>query len=106
VNGRVKNAVPTEAECAGVCDTLPACVGYAYTASGTYAGKCFVHGPALEVGLPPYVSPGSATEWQGYAQTNVAIGNLAAGDSTNSIQCKRVTGTSTTEARMMHVTHA
>ncbi len=82
----------TEAECAGACDSLPACVGYGYAASGTNAQKCYVHGPAVDAGLPPYVDPGSAAEWQGYTQPNAAISDSAGGSS--AIVCKRALQTS------------
>eukprot|EP01052_Picozoa_sp_SAG31_P002367 SAG31_NODE_83_length_27039_cov_14.035746_23_plen_302_part_00 len=69
VNGRVKCNLPSEAACQAECDTLATCSGYAYVgvnhcggrgsgdstkACAGCPGQCFLYGPGLAQGLPPW----------------------------------------------------
>jgi hypothetical protein len=48
VNGKYKNGVASRPDCQASCDANPACVGYAYYASGRF---CRVFGPGLDTDL-------------------------------------------------------
>ena len=69
VNGRVRWGFHDEGECIKACLAFNQCNGYAFG----LRGRCFLYGQGLEAGLPPYESPGSAEEWEGYKKNNALV---------------------------------
>ena len=53
VNGKLKDAVASDSECAAECLAVDSCAGYAYAFDGhNYGHRCFVYGAGVEAGLP------------------------------------------------------
>lgn len=104
VNGRVRCELPHEAACQAECDALSTCTGYSFAAvnhcrnlgSGSMMkmcagcmGQCFLYGPGLDQGLPPWrdnhklnrmMKALSTTKWQGITTEYPEMGDLAIGD--------------------------
>eukprot|EP01052_Picozoa_sp_SAG31_P022585 SAG31_NODE_1802_length_7238_cov_3.417285_3_plen_449_part_00 len=80
VNGRVKDGLASEANCADACNAEEACVGYGYFGAGLgidakHFGRCFLHGSGLERDLPKFDL--FATAWAGSPEFAVEISNAS-----------------------------
>lgn len=86
VNGRVRCGLSSETDCASECTASSDCGGYAFAATTTCAGTCFLYGPNLDSGLTAYTSPGSTTEWEGDSRPNT---DVVASSGKQNVVCKK-----------------